>query len=186
MQSTINNHLQNSTMRWIITGLYTILIYSTLGIVRPLTETIRATGNLGNLTILLIGLFLFSLLTINISKLSKKQVILRLILIACFITLTMTVTRLPEERIHVIEYGLLGLLIGWSQSTSKSFLIRIILGTLLGWTIGFGDEIIQYFLPNRVYDIRDVILNGISTMLGLIIFFTSNYERKLISNTNTV
>lgn len=76
-------------------------------------------------------------------------------------------TRLPEEKIHVVEYGLLGWLIGWSLFEPAFSINRIGFAILLGWTIGLCDEIIQYFLPNRVYDIRDVTLNGLSTTLGL-------------------
>jgi len=81
---------------------------------------------------------------------------------------------MPEEKIHVVEYGILGWLIGWSLSISPMSIQRIILAIVLGWSIGFGDEIIQYFLPNRVYDIRDVLLNGVSATLGLFYHLTSN------------
>ena len=172
-------------MRWTLTTIYTTLIFSTLGIVRNLTEPIRATGNLGTLTFLLVGIFLFFLAFFNSTKISKNQLKLRLILIISFITLTATVTNLPEERMHVIEYGLLGWLIGWSLSSSPMTFCRIFSGALLGWTIGLGDEIIQYFLPNRVYDIRDVILNGVSVTLGLIFFMTSELEPMLKTSDNS-
>jgi len=176
-ESAIIFNTRQLTMRWIITLVYTILIFSTLGIARTITETIRATGNLSNLTISLIGLFLCSLLFLNINKISRNQFILRLILTLCFIILTVTVTGSPEERVHVIEYGMLGWLIGWSQAEPKITPSRFWLALFLGWTIGFGDEIIQYFLPNRVYDIRDIILNGVSANLGLFFFFTPEIEQ---------
>lgn len=173
-------------MRWTFTAIYTTLIFSTLGIVRTLTETIRATGNLGTLTFLLIGFFLLFSVFLNSTKISRKQLILRLILTLCFITLIATVTRLPEERMHVIQYGLLGWLISWSLSDSPMTFCRVLLGVLLGWAIGLGDEIIQYFLPNRVYDIRDVILNGVSATLGLLFFMTSKLEPILRTNIKNV
>lgn len=99
-----------------------------------------------------------------------------LILTSFIVGLTEFVAQLPEERIHVIEYGLLGWLITWSISKSKQKISynRIFIGITLGWSIGFLDEIVQYILPNRVYDIRDVILNGLSATIGLLFFITSH------------
>jgi len=160
-------------MRWTVTIIYILTIYSTLGIVRSLTESIRATGNLRILTVLLVGLFLFFLIFSRQGKITGKPFILRLILAGCFISLANIVARMPEERMHLIEYGLLGWLIGWSLEGCRMTVGRVCLAITLGWSIGLGDEIIQYFLPNRVYDLRDVILNGLSVTLGLLFFLTS-------------
>jgi competence protein ComEC len=39
----------------------------------------------------------------------------------------------------------------------------------LVWMVGLGDELIQAVLPNRVYDVRDILLNGLAGMAGHII-----------------
>jgi VanZ family protein len=161
-------------MRWIVIILYTALIYSTLGVARDITNKIRDIGNLEVITISSVALFLLILIFSNIREISKKQLLYRIVLTLCFIGVILTVTEFPEEKMHVIEYGLLGWLIAWAISSSSPVLFyHALLGLLLGWCIGFGDEIIQYFLPNRFYDIRDVALNGISVTIGLLYYLSS-------------
>ena len=165
-------------MRWIVIAVYTALIYSTLGVAREMVNQIRAMGDLKFITISLVTLFLIILFFANIKKISRWQLFYRVVLTLSFIGLIITVTQFPEEKMHVIEYGLLGWLIAWAISSTPVLLHHALLGLLLGWGIGFGDEIIQYFLPNRVYDIRDVVLNGISITLGFLFFFTSITEKR--------
>ena len=167
-------------MRWLIIITYTALIYSTLGVARDIVNKIRSIGSLEYITITLVAIFLLILIFSNIRKISQKQILYRILLTICFIALIITVTEFPEEKMHVIEYGLLGWLIAWAMSSSHLHIRNILLGLLLGWGIGFGDEIIQYFLPNRVYDIRDVVLNGISITIGFFFFFTSIIKDKQI------
>ena len=165
-------------MRWIVIFVYTALIYSILGVARDIINKIRDVGNLETVTISLVAIFLIIMIFSNIRKISKQQLLYRVVLTLCFVALIIIVTEFPEEKMHVIEYGLLGWLIAWAMSTSPILLHHALIGILLGWGIGFGDEIIQYFLPNRVYDIRDVFLNGISVTIGFLFFFTSIVKDK--------
>ena len=38
---------------------------------------------------------------------------------------------------------------------------------LIGTAIGWGDELVQAILPNRVYDLRDVAMNAAGAVLGV-------------------
>ncbi len=83
----------------------------------------------------------------------------------------------PEERIHFIEYGILGIL------AFKAFgkgLKKIMIAILFVLLIGTLDEIIQFILPNRVGDIRDVILNVTGGSLGVWtgLLYKSNKDEK--------
>ena len=69
------------------------------------------------------------------------------------------------ERIHFIEYAVLGLLI--SRAVNLRTLHGIIATCCLIILIGVVDEIIQWFLPNRVGDMRDVIMNSVGGLSGL-------------------
>jgi len=72
----------------------------------------------------------------------------------------------PEERLHFLEYGALA---GFTEAALRArraalggplgvlpSLLAILLTAALGWL----DEIIQYFVPVRVYDWRDVGFNA--------------------------
>ena len=69
------------------------------------------------------------------------------------------------ERIHFIEYAVLGLLI--SRAVNVRTLNGIIYTGCLITLIGAVDEIIQWFLPNRVGDMRDVFMNSVGGLSGL-------------------
>ena len=96
--------------------------------------------------------------------------ILFLILIAgCFIPAYLNLHR-PLERFHFLEYGILGVLIFWTFSPRRYSLqfYLLALNILLG--VSFFDEIFQGFVPERIYDIKDIWINIFSGMIGLLSF----------------
>jgi len=82
--------------------------------------------------------------------------------------------RMPEERFHLLEYGLFAGLVyaallerrrpgaGMRWSISQALLAVLMTG-LAGWI----DEGIQYLLPNRHYDWMDVVLNLVAAVLAI-------------------
>ena len=48
---------------------------------------------------------------------------------------------------------------------------------LIGTAIGWGDELVQAILPNRVYDLRDVALNAAGSVLGVVVLAACRAER---------
>jgi VanZ family protein len=82
--------------------------------------------------------------------------------------------RQPEERFHLLEYGLLAGLVytallerqrpgdGVRWSALPAFLAALLTG-LAGWL----DEGIQHLLPNRHYDWIDVGLNLLAAVLAI-------------------
>lgn len=74
----------------------------------------------------------------------------------------------PEEALHFVEYGVLAILLfrAFSQGTRDwtVYVSAFFMGTL----IGMVDEIIQWVVRDRYWDIRDIGLNAGSCMLMLI------------------
>jgi len=79
-----------------------------------------------------------------------------------------------QERIHLLEYGAVALLFlaaleertkaaGQRSPALRLYLIAALLTGLAGWI----DEAIQWALPNRYYDLRDVRLNALAGSLAL-------------------
>ncbi|MBI2875526.1 MAG: VanZ family protein [Candidatus Tectomicrobia bacterium] len=78
--------------------------------------------------------------------------------------------RFLPERIHVLEYGLLSYLVGrgFRQGKSPGWRGWVYLKSLpLLLLVSLLDEGIQFLLPNRAADPRDILLKGISALLGL-------------------
>ncbi len=74
----------------------------------------------------------------------------------------------PEESFHFVEYGVLALLLFGALSKGGADLT--IYGTtfLLGASVGVVDEGIQWLIPERVWDLRDIGLNALGVALVVV------------------
>ena len=95
-------------------------------------------------------------------KVNQFLLIISPLLLLTYLSLSLDVW---VERIHFIEYAVLGLLI--SRAVNVRTLKGIIATCCLITLIGVVDEIIQWFLPNRVGDMRDVTMNSFGGLSGL-------------------
>ena len=71
------------------------------------------------------------------------------------------------ERFHFVEYGLITFLFyrAWRPLEDPSIVVLPALAALL---VGTADEWLQWFIPNRVGELRDIFLNGIAIACGLV------------------
>lgn len=76
----------------------------------------------------------------------------------------------PMERTHLFEYGLLAVLIHQSLLERRRNGARVVapslLAVLAAAVVGWADEGLQLFLPGRVYDWRDVAVNGMAAAVA--------------------
>lgn len=175
-------------LRIALTLAYLLCIYTTLGIARPLAEYLRSTGILLPTIIALFGGCLPLALFWRYSKINRKQFLLRILLIITLLCCAFLISARPEERLHFLTYGLAGWLICWSMEGTSVFsntpqkgaLLRQIsiwlIPCLLVWIAGGVDELIQWWLPNRVFDIRDIVFNGTAGMVGVALFGTGKQK----------
>jgi hypothetical protein len=72
------------------------------------------------------------------------------------------------ERVHFIEYGAIAWLFyrAWLPIGGASILL---LAFLSAFTVGIFEEWFQWFIPARVGEIRDVFLNSVAIVCGLIV-----------------
>ncbi len=70
------------------------------------------------------------------------------------------------ERFHFVEYGLLALLYHrvWRDRDDLTTFVLPLLAAVL---VGAADEWVQWFIPLRVGELRDVLLNGVAIVCGL-------------------
>lgn len=123
-----------------------------------------------NLTLLIFVLYI----VYKLVKKGLKAIIITLTVLLIVFLFASNMER-PEERIHFIQYGLLGFLM---LKAFKGMAINvIIISVFIIFLAGAVDEIIQYFLPNRVGDIRDVFFNFVGGLLGLWVGYAYFYYR---------
>ena len=164
---------------WSFVGMWVSLIYSTLYIVRPICDFLKSHIAFNLFTdiimfCLLWGVIISFLIKFEIRRKSTYAFLafIALIYMYGFIFLV----EFPEEKIHLAEYGFLAVLIYRALAVDFkelfSYFMAFVITALLGW----GDEGIQYILPNRYYQTQDVILNLISGGLGLFFMFVIRRE----------
>jgi VanZ family protein len=68
--------------------------------------------------------------------------------------------RRPEEAVHLLEYGLLAVLLHRALRPSLPDPSVFVAGALAGALVGTVDEVIQWLSPDRTWDWRDLAING--------------------------
>ncbi|MFC2061316.1 VanZ family protein [Elusimicrobiota bacterium] len=127
--------------------------------------------------VLLLILFLLSGVYVFKLILKRKLNIYKILLLILILTagyLYAYNMRILEEKIHLIKYGILGwLLISDLIKTKHRLYLSIILSLLCCLLVVSIDESIQYFLPWRVGDMRDVWFALIGGLWGILLYITS-------------
>lgn len=159
---------------WLWSVVCTLAIYLSLYPVRPLADWLRER----NLLRLTIGLLFVTAAVAVVLWVARRGTGRReLTVLAAVAVVYLAVLwpiRMPEERFHLIEYGVLGGLlygallerrrpgaaVGWAAAPAVT-------ATALAGLAGWLDEGIQRLLPNRHYDWSDVALNLLAAALAV-------------------
>ncbi len=155
---------------WVLTGITQIAIWSSLSFAGKLVQRFEGTNFL---TVAYIVGFLVMITVIVSGVFSNKPsgkeiwVLTGITSVYAMIVVRMGVPML--ERTHLFEYGLVAVLVFHAfleRFSNKPNIIKvaifsIVLTGLLGWI----DEGIQAILPNRVYDVRDVLFNMLAGVM---------------------
>ncbi len=162
--------------RWSLFFLYCSAIYISLPFAPKLWENIvKSLGEGGENFPYFLGGFIF-INVIFAFLLLKKRYVFRGLFIICFVFyvgfIIMRNLEFLAEKIHLLEYGILAFIIYRSlnkQQSKESIHFKIL---LIGFTVGAIDELIQRFIPSRVFDIRDIFLNAASVSLGQMLLYS--------------
>ncbi len=151
---------------WLWTLAVVVAIYSTLGLAGTLAAALREYGLLDASTL---GLFAMFLLGTTILTLGLKvrpggvEIAVMLGVAFAYLLLVLRSTYLPEERTHLMEYGVVGVFIHAALAERASQGRRVplapVVAVVLTAALGAVDEGIQWFLPNRVFDPVDMLFN---------------------------
>jgi len=169
---------------WIGTLATVILIYSTLGLTGKLSQELRNHNLLGIAFASGFLLIVVGIVGSGIAKRARWQTVwVTLGVVAVY---GMVMTRMfisPEERTHLIEYGIVAVLIYRAlderirngRKISHPAILAIVMTAILGWI----DEGIQALLPSRVYDIRDVGFNALAGVMAIVAIWALQRVRQI-------
>jgi hypothetical protein len=150
---------------WAAIAIYIFAIYITLPVMRPFLGLLYS--SIGRETVSLLVNGALVLISVLIAVVFSGKGLIKLLLVAlpmALVAIFVFMMELPEERVHFLEYGALGFLViravgQGHRQIAFSFVFIILTGAV--------DEFIQMMLPNRVGDLRDVIMNAAGGTLGL-------------------
>ena len=175
---------------WTLVAMTQIAIWASLGFAGKLVQKFEGTHIL---TVAFVVGFLVMITVIVSGVFSRKPtgkeiwVLTGITTVYAMIVVRMGVPML--ERTHLFEYGLVAVLVfhafleRYSNKPNmiKVALFSIILTGLLGWI----DEEIQRILPNRVYDIRDILFNilaGVMTVTACSLLTWKRLKNELVTH----
>lgn len=84
---------------------------------------------------------------------------------AVFIAATFSLWSNPEEAVHFVQYGALGVLLHRALRQRMADVSVYIVGALVGTSIGCLDEAIQWVTPERYFGLRDIVINALASSL---------------------
>lgn len=160
---------------WTITILNIIFLYATLGVMPAIWGKFNNFfAGKGVVPLYIIYSIVGSSVFIYILFIKKEKSLIRYLLFFLFIGIFFIMVKFekgPGEKIHMAQYGLLGVLL---YNTLKISLDRFgkklyVYGAVICLLIGALDEVIQGILPNRCFTWHDVIINGVSGMIALLV-----------------
>ena len=77
----------------------------------------------------------------------------------------------PAERTHLFEYGIVAILVHQALLVrarhGRSVPFPALLAVVLTAFLGLIDELLQFFIPDRVYDPRDVVFNAFAAFMAV-------------------
>ena len=179
----MNNLFKSARERrlWLITAAIVIAIYTTLSYTPALAERLYnqnfAAFAFGS-SMLLVGLTILTQGLKNRPRGLEIGVFLGILTVYALLFLRLT---LPE-RSHLIEYSILAVIIfealmerlEQGGSIPVPWLVAIVITSL----IGVVDEMIQLYLPNRVFDWEDIIFNTLASMMAVVSMVALNWARQ--------
>lgn len=154
---------------WMWLGIVLVGIYATLGRVPAIAAALRARNELRDMLffVLFVVLVVVAILFIR-RRPGRAEIAVGIGILVIYLTAWLRIGTL-EERTHLFEYGLVAALVHEAllerQANGRQVpapaLLALVISALLGWL----DEGIQSILPNRVYDMRDVLFNTVAAAM---------------------
>ena len=167
---------------WLWTLVVVAAIYSSLGLARKLADALRERGMLEGIFVLGMLLIGAAILTQGLKTRPRGAEVCVALGVAAVYLLLFARVATPEERTHLIEYGVVAVFIYEAlterSSQGRRVPVPALLAVLAASLVGVLDENIQAFLPNRAYDIRDVQFNVLASVMAVAASMALSFARR--------
>src|ERR1044071_2198293 len=150
--------------RWLIFGLYVALVFATVPVARDVVIALR-NSSLLSAAITVLYAAAFALVVHHVFFDLRHADWVAFLVVALLITLIAALLlgmRIPEERVHFLQYAAMALLArnAFDRRGSRATAVTAVAsGGVLTSALGLLDEGFQGLLPARAFDWRDVALN---------------------------
>ena len=156
---------------WAWTLAVVVAIYSTLGLARTLAGILRDEG-------LLVAAFVAGMVLVGATVLAlglrtrpgAAEIGIALGIAAAYFMVMLRMA-LPEERTHLIEYGVVAVFIHEALKErarqGRRVPVPALLAIAAASVVGTIDECIQWFLPSRVFDPEDIMFNFLAALMAV-------------------
>jgi len=108
------------------------------------------------------------------ARLKKTSSILTLVGIVLVIAASEYFNEMPIERIHLVKYTSLTFLLRFCFSKETNANRAIAISAITSLLIGVTEEILQIWMPGRIFDPKDLLLNLLAVALGTLLLHFSN------------
>ena len=162
---------RNRTIKWGIALLYTLLIYYTLPIMPKVWASLanRTGGYINYLGTVITAVFGVAFVAYLIFGQRERRILVyiwSIIIGSVYAFLLVYLSEAPAERLHLVEYGLLSYLVFSALKMDIKDRSVYLWGTLIVGILGAVDEGIQWILPERVFQVKDIGVNLLCGGLG--------------------
>jgi hypothetical protein len=148
-----------------------LAVYASLGLTRALTGLLRSWGLLEIAFALGFLLVVATILTQGLRvRPGGAEIAVTLGVAAAYLMVFVRI-EIPEERTHLVEYGVVAVFIyeALKERTSQDRRVPVpaLLAVLATSLIGVVDECLQGLLPSRVFDPRDILFNVLAAVMAV-------------------
>ena len=159
---------------WLWVSICTLFIFFIIPIARTIRNFVVANWNVAffgySVLVIVSIVFLLSFyllwFRLKIRALSNYLWLTAVALVYVFFTFKLW--ERPEEAIHFLEYGLLGFLLFQALRHHVPDNGLFFIAFLIGALVGILDEALQWMIPRRIWDFRDLGINALSVGLFLV------------------
>jgi VanZ family protein len=158
-------------LAWLWVSLCSLAIFLIVPIARTIEKFVSAHWGrslFGYAVLAAVGvafLFLLHFLVFKLKIRSPSNYIWLTAVAGLYVYFTLKLWRAPEQAIHFLEYGVLGYFLFRALSLSLQEKGIYLVAFLSGSLVGIFDEILQWMIPERYFDFRDIVLNALAVGL---------------------
>ena len=159
---------------WGLAVLYIAFVYSTIPVMPAVWKVLReyTEGSIRFLGILMVAgvaIVIAAQVWRRVRLKSWKPYLALLLIGPVYIVLLDRYALFPSERLHLVEYGFMGGVLFRALRLDVSERTAYMASFLTTLLVGIGDECVQWILPQRFFEVKDVQLNALSGGLGLLL-----------------